>query len=114
MNAATRAAIAAALDTVDGIKGHLRQPSTLKPGAAWPQWAGGFREDESPGFVETWRVTVVCDQNTADAADAFLDSRGEELLTALAPIMFVDSYTPARLDTEAGPLYALVLTGRSE
>lgn len=114
MNATTRAEIAAALDTVPGIRGYLRQPATLKPGAAWPQWAGGVRDDETPGFLETWRVTVVCDQGSSDAADAFLDSHGDALLAALAPAMFVDSYAPARLDTEAGPLYALVITGRSE
>jgi hypothetical protein len=114
MNATTRAAIAAALDTVDGLRGYLRQPSTLRPGTAWPQWGGGTRDEESPGFLETWRVTVVCDQGTPDAADAFLDAHGDDLLDALAPVLFVDSYAPARLDTEAGPLYALVITGRSE
>lgn len=114
MNATTRTALAAALSTVDGVTGYERQPSTLKPGTAWPNWGGGNRDDESMGFLETWRITIVCPQGTTDAADAYVDSHGEQLIAALQTIMFVDSYAPARLDTEAGPMYALVITGRSE
>ena len=114
MNATTRTAIAAALNTVTGINGHVRQPSTLKPGTAWPRWGGGTRDDESMGFFESWQVMVVTDQGSADAADAFLDTNGADLLAALATVLFVDSYAPARLDTEAGPLFALMIIGRSE
>lgn len=114
MNAATRAAIGAALDSVAGIKGYPRQPNTPKPGDAWPVWAGAQRDEDSPGYYQSWRVLVVCDQGSPDNADAFLDTYGAELVDALGPVLFVDAFTPARLDTESGPLYALQVTGRSE
>lgn len=115
MNADTRTRIAAALNTVAGLKGYRSKPgSSLKAGAAWPQWGGGTRDDESMGFNETWRVMIICDQGSADAADAFLDTHGEAVLAAIGSVLFVDSYAPALVDTEAGQLYALLIIGRSE
>jgi hypothetical protein len=113
-NATTRAAVAAAMSTVPGVKGYAHRPATPRPGDAWPQWSGGTRDDQSIGFLETWRVLVVTDQGAAGDADAFLDAKGDAVLAALAPVLFVDSYTPATLATEAGDLYALMITGRTE
>jgi hypothetical protein len=114
MNAGTRQAIAAALGSVPDINGYVRQPNVPKPGDAWPTWGGALRDDESMGYYQTWRITVVCHQGSPDNADAFLDTYGDDLVAALGVIMFVDAFAPARLDTEAGALYALLITGRSE
>jgi hypothetical protein len=113
-NAQTRAAIATAISTVPGLRGHTRQPSPCRAGDGWPLWGGGVRDDESMGFEETWRVMVVCDQGDSNAADLFLDTHGDDLLAALRPVMSVDSYAPAVLATEAGNLFALLIIGRSE
>jgi hypothetical protein len=113
-NATTRTRIAAALNTVSGINGYDARPHTIRAGDGWPQWSGGIRDETSVGFEETWRVMVVCSQASANDADRFLDSHGQQLLDALAPILFVDGYAPAKLETEAGDLYALMITGRTE
>jgi hypothetical protein len=113
-NQQTRAAIAAAMSTVAGIKGYAQRPTAPRAGDAWPQWSGGQRDDESIGFLETWRVLVVTDQGAAGDADQFLDAKGDAVLAALASVLFVDSYTPATLATETGDLYALMITGRTE
>jgi hypothetical protein len=113
-NATTRAAIAAAISTVPGLRGHTRQPSPCKAGDGWALWGGGVRDEDSMGFDETWRVMIVCDQGDSNAADLFLDSHGDDVLAALRPVLFVESYAPALLATEAGNLFALLITGRSE
>jgi hypothetical protein len=113
-NANTRNAIAAAMGSVPGIKGYAHRPNGPRAGDAWPQWGGGQRDDQSVGFLETWRVMVVTDQGAAYDADQFLDEKGDAVLAALATILFVDSYAPAKLETETGDMYALMITGRTE
>lgn len=111
-NAQTRQAIADALSTVDGIKGYPAKPSALNEGDAWPQWRGGVPH---AGAVEnTWAVLVVLPQADDITADTYADAKGEALLEALRPVLFIDSLAPASLGPDTSPIYALLITGRSE
>ena len=115
-NAATRTAIAAAINTVVGSPLHAfeHKPNAPRAGDCWPQWSGGQRDEQSVGLFETWRVVIVAGQASAADADDFVDLWGQQLLAALATVLFVDSITPVKLDSEAGDWYALMITGRSE
>lgn len=111
-NAQTRQDIAAALSGVAGIHGHPARPTTLSEGDAWPQWRGGT--PHAHAVENTWAVLIVLPQSDDVTADSFADSHGEQLLDALREVLYVDSIAPATLDTEAGQMYALMLSGRSE
>ncbi|HET8716664.1 MAG TPA: hypothetical protein VFM50_02850 [Nocardioidaceae bacterium] len=110
-NADTRQAIATALSTVSGVTGYPARPDALSEGDGWPQWRGAATH--AYAFENTWAVLVVLPAGDV-SADAFADSHGESLVDALRPIMFVDNIAPATLDTEAGQMYALLISGRSE
>lgn len=112
-NAATRQAIAAALSTVSGVAGYASRPTAVTSGDAWPQWAGSER-DVASGFIESWVVLVVLPAADEITADSFADDHQAALIAALRPVLFVDSFAPARLSTEAGDVYALSISGRSE
>lgn len=111
-NDTTRTALAAALSTVSGVTGYPRRPTTIRSGDAWPQWAGS-QHDGGQGFVETWNVLIVLPPDEA-GADTFADAKQALLIAALRSVMFVDSFAPATLATEAGDVYALLISGRSE
>lgn len=111
-NADTRAALAAALSTVDGVTGYARRPNVTKPGDAWPMWRGSERAD-GWGYLETWAVVIVL-PGAEDTADAFADEHQAALDAALRPVLHVDSFAPATLPSSAGDLFALMITGRSE
>lgn len=110
-NADTRQAIADALSTVSGVTGYPARPDALNEGDGWPQWRGAT--PQAYAFENTWAVLVILPAGEV-SADAFADSHGEALVEALRPVMFVDQIAPATLDTEAGQMYALMLSGRSE
>src|SRR5690349_8798305 len=111
--AATRQAIATALSTVTGVTGYARRPSVLTEGVGWPQWAGSAY---AGGHMYTWLWNILIVLPSADdsTADEFADEHEDQLLEALRPVLFIDETKPAKIDTEGGPVYALLLTGRSD
>jgi hypothetical protein len=108
----TRAALAAALSTVDGITGHEKRPAAPKIGAAWPIFDSAVR---GPGdaFEGTWRVIVLCggDENTATD---FLDDNLPELCAALDPTAFVDTARAAISKVNGTDVFVVEITARSE
>lgn len=111
-NADVRLAIAAAASTVSGVTGYAKRPTSLNIGDAWPQWRGAERVD-GMGFLETWQVFLLLPSDEF-TADGYADTLGYPLAEALRPVLFVDSIVPAEVATSAGPLLALMITGRSE
>lgn len=107
-----RQAIAAALNTVRDVRGTARRPTVLRPGAAWPQWAGAERGSAFT-FLRTWRVYVVLPADEA-AADLWADEHIDALAAALEPVIFVSEVAPILLNTPEGDMFALMLTGRAE
>jgi hypothetical protein len=111
-NAEVRAQIAQEVSTVSGVTGYVHRPSAVKVGDAWPQWRGGERVD-GMGFMETWVVYVVV-PGDEDSADDYADTIGYPVLQALRPVLYADAIVPAQIQTSAGPMLALMITGRSE
>lgn len=112
-HADTRAALAAAINTIDGLKGYAHRPTVFKAGDAWPQWRGGERADVGFVFSNTWVVIVVVptDERTADE---WSDVYGDDVCGALEPVMYVESQMPIEVPAEGGAMLALAFTGRSE
>lgn len=108
----TRAALATALSTVDGITGYENRPAAPKIGGAWLIFESAVR---GPGdaFEGTWRVIVFCggDENTATA---FLDNTLPELCAALDPVAFVDTARPGISKVNGTDAYVVEITARSE
>ena len=111
-NAQVRANIAAALSTVEGVKGYARRPKSPKAGDGWPLWRGSERADGFL-FTQTFAVVIALSGDVV-AADDFADAHGDELADALEPVLFVESFAPAVTATDAGDMNALMITGRVE
>ncbi len=110
--AATREAIADALDDVAGIHGYPSRPASFGEGDGWPQWAGSERFAGS-AFYQSWNVLIVLPSVDVDA-DAYADSHGDLITDALGAVMFVTALRPAVIATEGGDVYALLVEGRTE
>lgn len=110
--AETRQEIADALSTVAAIQGYPARPDVMSEGDAWPQWRGSV--PKAYAREHTWAVLIVLPSADDVSADSFADEYEDALADALRPVMTVDSFAPAEISTEAGPLYALLITGRSE
>lgn len=107
----TRQEIADALSTVDGVSGAEFRPSVLTAGVAW---ANIGSHDRAEGFfATTWNVFVILPQNEKAAA-IWYDANIGALRNALHVAVYVDRDEPALIPTDAGDLFALMITARSE
>jgi hypothetical protein len=114
-NDATRAALATAMSTVDGVTGYARRAlvPAPKPGDGWALWRGMQRADGA-AFMQTW-VVVIALAGDEIAADAWIESHIDDLYDALEPVIFIDSFAPAVTPlTGNSEALALMITGRSE
>lgn len=111
----TRAALAAAMSTVDGVTGYARRAlvPAPAPGDGWVLWRGGVRS-EGWAYQHTWAVVIALPGDEV-TADAWIEAHIDALMDALEPVMFVESFTPA-VTPIAGQneALALMITGRSE
>ncbi len=78
---ATPAAIKAALDSVDGVRGYELKPAAPKPGDGWPRWASSAHS--APGVLEDgWQVIILLTPDEAKQRE-WIAARRWELLDAL-------------------------------
>jgi hypothetical protein len=112
-NADMRAALAAAVSSVDGLTGYPKRPDAVSAGDGWPRWRGATLGDERIAFTNTW-VVVVALPGDEDTADEWADLYGPALFVALSPLLFIDAIEPALLPMSANDTYALQITGISE
>ncbi len=113
----TRAALAAAMSTVDGVTGYERRGlvKSPRPGDGWVMWRGGQRADGWE-FTNTWAVVIVLAGDEVQA-DTWIETHIDALTDALEPVMFVEAFQPAVLPLTGTPpseALALMITGRSE
>lgn len=107
-----RAEIAAALESVDGVKGYVKRPKAPKPGDAWPLLPD---YDLQAGLVwrPTWRVIVVLPADEAAAAE-WMDDHFLPIVAALRVPAFPESAAAGVMQTSGGDLLILEITMRSE
>jgi hypothetical protein len=112
MFGADRAAIAAALSTVDGVTGCAERPAVPEPGQAWPVLVG---VDRGPGdaWAATWRLLLVLDGDEYVAVGQ-LEALLSTLAEALAEVLYVDHAEPVTIETPAGILLGIEVRGLSE
>lgn len=108
----TRSRLATALSTVAGVSGYQYPPKTLKAGAAWPLLSTAER---GPGtaFAGSWRV-MVCLGGDERTATTKTDELLPLLTAALDPTAYVEQAIPVVIATNAGDMFALEITCRSE
>jgi hypothetical protein len=111
-NATTRAAIATAANTVDGVTVHAVKPASPGPGDGWVRWRGAERADGF-AFMNTWQLVVIVAPDDAKS-DEQTDRLGYALAEALEPVIFIDSLEAVAIATSAGQLRAVEIIGRSE
>lgn len=109
---ATRAELATLLSTIDGVNGFDRRPNVIREGAAWPLLRSVTR---GPGlaFEWEWQIIVVLGKDELDA-QAKLDLLLPTLAVSLDPVAYVDGATPIAIPTNAGDMFAVEITARSE
>lgn len=109
---ATRAAIAAALSSVDGVTGYVKRPTVLTPGDAVVYVES---LDHMLGVVwqATWRIVLFLSADEGVAIEQ-LDTLFPGVCEALQPVVFPDSATPQLVTTEGGDMTAVVIIARSE
>ena len=108
----TRAEIAVALTSVNGVKGYLYRPTTAKPGDAWPLLVSYDRADGFAFYV-SWRVQIMLPADARAASD-WIDQHVEALVTALQPVMYVDRLEPVGINADGSGQPFLEVSGRSE
>jgi hypothetical protein len=110
-----RVEIAAALSTVDGVKGYAAKPSAATVGDGWSRWGGSERDELSGQFVHTWMAIV---QLPADdkAAEAWIDAREDALWAALDPVGWIAGIEPVDIGASDGRprIHGVMITMRSE
>lgn len=107
-----RAAIAAALTTVTGVKGYQYRPATPRPGDAWPRLV---QLDLLDGLVWSaeWTVIVFLPQDER-AASVWIDDHFLAIVAALRVPGFATKAEAAQLQTDGGDQFVLAVTMRSE
>jgi hypothetical protein len=114
--AVKRQQIADAVSNVLDVKGYPVRPKAIKPGDAWPIYGGLSLLNN--WLAETWRVVIALGANDEVVASDWVDDHQDELVGALQhgdpSIGYVTDLVPIKLPTEAGDMYALQITLRSE
>ncbi len=112
---AQRAAIAAALSTLDDVNGYVTRPSTAVPGDAWVLFNGLDRSDTGLPFIN-WIILVMLPQSDEASAQVWTDDHLDVFLDGLpvAGAGYVDRIDPVNVSTGTGIQYGLQITMRSE
>lgn len=109
-NADTRAAIAAAANTVTGIncKPYFRQ--STKPGDACVRLAAHARSENGYGFMDTWQVWLVLPQDLL-TGEKYLDDHMDTIAAALSAELVITTVTPADLVFGTNPVNGAIFEG---
>lgn len=107
-----RQAIATALSSARGVRGHEYRPSTPRPGDAWPTLPT-LTLVEGLMWQATWSIIVFLPQEER-AASEWIDRHFLDIAAALkSPGLAVEA-EPAVMQTSGGDQYVLEITMRSE
>lgn len=108
----TRAEIAAALSTVDGVTGYTKRPSVWSPGDAIVL-VEQIDHVLGVAWQATWRIVLLMSGDEGVAIEQ-LDELLPLITDALQPIVYIDTATPEAVSTEGGDMTAVVIIARSE
>lgn len=112
-NAATRAALAAAAATVEGINCTAYYRQSLAPGDAFVRLSSRTRSENGFGFMDTWQIWLALPQD-AVAAEKYLDSHVGEITAAISAEVIVTTVTPSELVLGANSVNGVIFEGVRE
>lgn len=110
----TRADIAAALSTVEGVTGLATPPRTPRAGMGWPEW-----QQTTPATMTgdeiTWAVHVALPAGLADSTVLEADALTLSLMDVLAELGEIQTVQPTTLVMQQGgasglPLITVTMT----
>jgi len=112
-NIDTRAAIAAAASTVDGVTCTPNYRQSLSPGDAFVRLDRRARSENGYGYMDTWQVWLALPQDQA-SAETWLDTNIDALTAALSAEIVVTAITPAELVPGPTPVNGVIFEGARE
>lgn len=101
MSAEVRQALAAAVNTVEGMHCSAYYVQTTTAGNAMVRLDRMRRDDSGFGFMNTWQVLVILPSGIA-AAEKYLEEKLPLLLPAVGEEMVVTTVTPSELVLDNG------------
>lgn len=115
MSAATRTAIAAAVNAVEGVNVTAYRRQQLTPYEGFVHLVRRVKPGNRLGWMDTWQVWIALPQDVA-AAEAWTDTALPALLEAADDELIVTSAFPAELQTAPGAptVPGLVIEGARE
>lgn len=116
MSTPTRADFTAALNGAGiGLAASDYRPEPGGEGNAWAQPGSWDNPGGQPNgvFEATWLVFIIVPQDE-QAAAVWWDEHAATVSGALLPLVFIDRVEPVVFETQAGDLFAVQITGRSE
>jgi len=108
-----REALAAAANTVDGVKVSPRFRQYARPGDGSVRMAGLVRDAKGFGWIATWQVWVLAHEDLS-AAEKWMDERAVELAEVLSEHMVVASVAPQQLNVGGKTIACVVIEGTRE
>lgn len=105
-----RAALAAALNAVDGITASATYRQIARKGEAVIRFAGAVRDTSGFGYIVTWQALVALPSALKDA-EVFIDGNVDGILTALEAEVVIADVAPVQLQLDTGLVPALQVTG---
>lgn len=110
MSTEIRNALAAAANTVEGVKAQPYFRQTTRAGDAFVRLDRWARDTTGFGYMETWGVCVVLPQDL-EAAEKYLDEKLDALVSAIEKVLVVTTVTPSRLQLDTGVLPVVIIEG---
>ena len=106
----TRADIATAASTVEGVNVTADYRQTLKVGEGFVKWNGRIVDDSGLGWMDTWQVWLSVPQDRA-AGEAWVTERLDALLDAIDAELIVTAVLAADLVLGSTKTNGLIIEG---
>jgi hypothetical protein len=107
---AIRQEIADAANTIEGIKATPYFRQTTRPGDAYVRLDRWVRDDTGFGYMATWALCVLLPQDLT-AAEEWLETNLETVVTAIEEVLIVTAATPSRLALDTGTIPVVMIEG---
>ena len=106
----SRAEIAAAASTVEGVTVTAEYRQTLRPGHGFVKWNGRTRDDSGLGWLDIWQVWLALAQDV-NTAEGWITDHLDTLIAAVDDQIVVTDASPADLMLGGHSTNGLIIEG---